>query len=606
MALPQSSTNNAIVGSIQQTALAGFITVDLAKGLSFVYSMYKDIITDYENGDYGALVADGLLSAGALGIAAAAGEEGLFFIAAFELEGLAAVVAYAAVYEIASAAAGSYKSDYLTDAAHAGQILDALANDLYANGTYLVDHEIQAVSVWWNDFIDRVNDGYYDERIKPPPKPFIWPGFPSFHDPLVLDLQGGGLTLTSVTDSPVYFDFTGSGMATETGWITPGEGMLLLNNGSGNLSQELLGAQSGNGFTDLQALDSNGDGVINALDPAFSSLEVWVDRNSNGQVDPGELETLNQLGITSISLATTPVGGNINGNIVVSSSTFSTNGANSGSISEVDFQTSTTHERYVPPVGFDYSPEALLLPQLDGYGYVSDLQVAMSQDSSLLDNVQSLVENASTMSGTDFDTAFQSIMLQWAGVSGVALDAYGADINSQHYAFICAMYGVTPAPQGDWAGIPEATLEGIYSSLINQLELRFASQVAASETALGITPSAADPFAAFAVVNYDPVADTVTANLGLLIGAIVQGAPSDETAAGIYYSLAFTAARGLSETDFGGDTAAFAATLLSNLGPLGVDADLQKVALGAIGLTSILDHLWRIWRRLRLYLSRGQ
>jgi len=33
----------------------------------------------------------------------------------------------------------------------------------------------------------------------PPPKAFQWPTLPSFHDPLVLDLQGTGLNLTSVT-----------------------------------------------------------------------------------------------------------------------------------------------------------------------------------------------------------------------------------------------------------------------------------------------------------------------------------------------------------------------------------------------------------------------
>ena len=48
----------------------------------------------------------------------------------------------------------------------------------------------------------------------PPPKPFVWPSLPSFRDPLVLDLHGTGLGLTSVSNSPVYFDFTGLGHAT--------------------------------------------------------------------------------------------------------------------------------------------------------------------------------------------------------------------------------------------------------------------------------------------------------------------------------------------------------------------------------------------------------
>jgi hypothetical protein len=364
--------------------------------------------------------------------------------------------------------------------------------------------------------------------------------------------------------------------------------MLLLNNGSGNLSQELLGAQSGDGFADLQALDSNGDGVINALDPAFSSLEVWVDQTADGQ---GEIETLSQLGITSISLATTPVGGNINGNIVVSGSTFSSgaDGATLDSISEVNFQTATIHQRYVPPAGFSYSPEALLLPQLEGYGNLSDLQVAMTQNTSLLDSVQSLVLSASAMSGAELDAAFQDVMLEWAGVSDVAAGTYGPNVNAQHLAFIGAFYGADFALQGDPTVHAGLQLEADYRSLIDQLELRFASQVAASETALGVTPSSADPFAAFTVVSWDPASDMIAADLGSLIWSIVQGAPSDESDAESYYSLAIAAARGLNETNFGGDTTSFAIAVLSDLGVLGVDADLQQSAVGAIGFTSVLD-----------------
>lgn len=48
--------------------------------------------------------------------------------------------------------------------------------------------------------------------------------------------------------------------------------------------------------------DDNGDGVIDKRDKIWPHLRLWIDRNMNGAVDGGELETLNAAGITSISL----------------------------------------------------------------------------------------------------------------------------------------------------------------------------------------------------------------------------------------------------------------------------------------------------------------
>ena len=44
-------------------------------------------------------------------------------------------------------------------------------------------------------------------------------------------------------------------------------------------ADEVLGANSGDGFADLAALDSNGDGGIDANDAAFANLRLWVDAN---------------------------------------------------------------------------------------------------------------------------------------------------------------------------------------------------------------------------------------------------------------------------------------------------------------------------------------
>ncbi len=58
-----------------------------------------------------------------------------------------------------------------------------------------------------------------------------------------------------------------------------------------------------NGFEALAALDSNHDGQISKQDANFAELKVWVDRNQDGQSEAGELVSLEQLGITSLNLA---------------------------------------------------------------------------------------------------------------------------------------------------------------------------------------------------------------------------------------------------------------------------------------------------------------
>ena len=107
---------------------------------------------------------------------------------------------------------------------------------------------------------------------------------PTTADPLVLDLAGAGIKLESLTGSHAHFDFDANGFAPHTGWIAPGMGLLVLDDGLNDgtvTANELVGARSGYGFGDLRALDANGDGVIDSRDAAYARLRVWTDPNGD-------------------------------------------------------------------------------------------------------------------------------------------------------------------------------------------------------------------------------------------------------------------------------------------------------------------------------------
>jgi len=132
----------------------------------------------------------------------------------------------------------------------------------------------------------------------------------AFGLPLVVDLDGDGVDLTPLTQSKTFFDMRGDGFREHTGWVGPGDGLLVVDfnhNGQVDDINEISFARFGApGATDLEGLaaafDSNHDGVIDARDARFGELMVWQDANQNGQTDPGELTSLTERGITSIGL----------------------------------------------------------------------------------------------------------------------------------------------------------------------------------------------------------------------------------------------------------------------------------------------------------------
>ena len=127
--------------------------------------------------------------------------------------------------------------------------------------------------------------------------------------PIVIDLDGNGIRTLARSDDSSGFDLFGNGNLVKSGWISGSDGFLAVDrNGNGRIDDisELFGGNAkGAGFAQLASFDSNGDGVLNDLDEAFGQLMIWRDINGNRSTDGGELMTLAQAGVASLTLAYT-------------------------------------------------------------------------------------------------------------------------------------------------------------------------------------------------------------------------------------------------------------------------------------------------------------
>jgi len=214
-------------------------------------------------------------------------------------------------------------------------------------------------------------------------------------DPLIFDLDGDGLELTSINQTNVYFDLDNDGIAERIGWVAPDDGLLAIDkNGNGRIDNvgELFGSANISGFNELAELDSNADGEITSADVQFSELRMWQDANQNGINEVGELKTLAELGITSISLASTAVNETNADNIVLEKSDFTVNGEER-QLWEVQLLMNNSDSIMVYSSSENINPEVLNLPFSKGYGDLKPFHHAMTDDVLLLDMVRIANDN---------------------------------------------------------------------------------------------------------------------------------------------------------------------------------------------------------------------
>ena len=177
----------------------------------------------------------------------------------------------------------------------------------------------------------------------------------SFITPIVLDLNGDGIQTTTMQNG-VTFDINNDGKVDQTAWATRGDGLLVrdvnkdgsINNGSelfGSSTKLANGTTAVDGYQAMKALDSNNDGLLTSMDAQFGELMVWVDKNGNGVSNPGELFSLSDLGITSLSLDATKSDQTNNGNLLGLMGSFTTADGKTHTMGDVWFQTDAAGDK---------------------------------------------------------------------------------------------------------------------------------------------------------------------------------------------------------------------------------------------------------------------
>ena len=205
----------------------------------------------------------------------------------------------------------------------------------------------------------------------------------AYASPIILDLNGDGVIRTVGLSSGVFFDHAADGFAERTGWVAPGDGLLVWDrnaNGAIDSGRDLFGAETllpnglkaVNGFKALKAFDANGDGVIDANDPVFAQLRVWLDTDTNGRTAEGELLTLEEAGVQSINVAYSNSSFiDAQGNAHKQVGSYTTTNGQTRAATDVWFSTDVTSSR--PTEWVDVPEDIAALPDAQGYGKVRDL-----------------------------------------------------------------------------------------------------------------------------------------------------------------------------------------------------------------------------------------
>ncbi len=160
-------------------------------------------------------------------------------------------------------------------------------------------------------------------------------------NPVLLDLDGSGLSVTELDASTVYVDSTNDGLFNRTAWAGAGDGVLFYdadNNGAITSTREFVFTEwDPTAATDLEALasvfDLNGDGILSGTE--LDGFKVMV-TEANGEL---VAKTLAELGIVSIDLTGNATQIELpDGSVITGTTTFTYANGDTGTVGELTLQ----------------------------------------------------------------------------------------------------------------------------------------------------------------------------------------------------------------------------------------------------------------------------
>ena len=191
-------------------------------------------------------------------------------------------------------------------------------------------------------------------------------------------------------------------------------------NGSIDSGRELFGDETllanGNkaahGFAALSELDSNTDGLFSALDVQFNAVRVWRDLNQDGISQTGELKTLADSNVQSVTLASTAVNHNYGDALLVRDGSFTRADGSTGQAGSFILAQNHFVRAFSPITASD---AAKALPNIGGSGWVRDLQEAATLSPDLIGAAKAAA-NATTRVG--YKNAVEQLIREWGNDSG--------------------------------------------------------------------------------------------------------------------------------------------------------------------------------------------
>jgi hypothetical protein len=126
--------------------------------------------------------------------------------------------------------------------------------------------------------------------------------------PMVVPLRAAPFDALINADSPVAFDFAGTGDRRAQGWLGRDAGWLVWDpNGRADVRSgfDMIGARTWavfwrDGFEVLRALDDDRSGELSGAE--LGGLALWRDANGDGRSEPGEVRPLAEYGIVGLAV----------------------------------------------------------------------------------------------------------------------------------------------------------------------------------------------------------------------------------------------------------------------------------------------------------------